>query len=171
MKTKIFYVGICLAVLTVIQSSILNYIKIFGIKPNLVAVFVICYSLIRGNMVEGAATGLFAGLLQDMVSGKVIGLYSLIGMFLGLALSSVNRRLYRDNVIVTVFFTIVATLCYETLFAFYVYLKQPFNPVEAILYRILPITAYNSVVSILFHIICSRINVRIENSVKSARKF
>lgn len=171
MKVKIFLISIYILIITVVQSTILDYIRVFGVKPNLLVVFIICFSLIHGDMAEGAAVGFFSGLAQDMVTGKVLGLYSLLGMFLGLVLSSVNRRLYRDNVIVIIFFTFIASAIYESVLMLYVYLKQPFNLVEALRYGILPVTIYNCAVSILFYVLVSKLNKRLENYNKTSRKY
>jgi rod shape-determining protein MreD len=171
MKAKIFFITVYILIITVVQSTVLDYFRVFGVKPNLLVVFIICFSLIRGDMTEGAAVGFFAGLAQDMVTGKVLGLYSLLGMFLGLVLSSVNRRLYRDNVIVIIFFTLIASAIYESVLMLYVYVKQPFNLLEALRYRILPVTIYNSVVSILFYVLSSKLNKRFESYNKTSRKY
>jgi len=47
---------------------------------------------------RGAVTGFLCGLTQDMLSGRVIGFYALLGLYLGLGIALINKRLYKENV-------------------------------------------------------------------------
>jgi len=158
MKYKITFYAISIFLIILIQTTILNYIEIFNIKPNLLLVFIICTALLKGN-VEGAVVGFCAGLAQDMVAGRVLGFYALLGLYMGLLVGSVNKRLYRDNVFVILFFTFVSTIVYES--AVYLIYKwvinffsanysSGFNLIFSLKNVILPEAIYNSVVSLIF---------------------
>lgn len=171
MKLKIFVYSVFLILLLLLQSTLLKYVSIYNIKPNLLVIFVVCVALLRGN-VEGAAVGFFAGLLLDMTFGRFLGFYTLLGMYLGIAVGSVNRRLYRENYLVVIFFTFAATVLYEA--AVYVLSTFMSGNMEFLLpltIKILPEAIYNSAVSIVIYAIVIRISHRFEEAGKASRKY
>lgn len=171
MRYKIFVYAIFLILLLLLQSTLLGYTVIFNVKPNLLAVFVICVALLRGN-IEGAAVGFFAGFLMDLTFGRLLGFYALLGMFLGLAVGSVNKRLYRENYLVVVVFTFIATIFYES--AVYILSKFMSGDMKLLLpftLKILPEALYNSIVSIFIFIIVIKLNHKFEEISKNLRKY
>lgn len=171
MKLKIFTYTICIVIITILQSTVLNYIQIFNIKPNLIVVFIISCALARGN-VDGAVIGLFCGLAQDISSGTVLGLYALLGFYLGFAVGSVNKRLYRDNLFVAVFITFCATFVYEFTFFFVtMFVNKRVDLWYALRRIIFPEAIYNSIVSVFIYIFVVRINMYLETFKKAARKY
>ena len=171
MKFKILVYAFFLLLLLMLQSTLLGYVRIYNVKPNLLVIFVVCVALLRGN-VEGASVGFFAGMLLDMTFGKLLGFYSLLGFYLGLTVGSVNRRLYRENYLVVIFFTFVATMLYEA--AVYILSNFMTGSMELLMpltAKILPEAVYNSVVSILVFAIVIKISHKFEEAGKAARKY
>ena len=171
MKLKILVYAFFLLLLLLLQSTLLGYVRIYNVKPNLLVIFIVCVALLRGN-VEGASVGFFAGILLDMTFGKFLGFYALLGMYLGLAVGSVNRRLYRENYLVVVFFTFIATILYEA--AVYILSTFMTGNMELVLpltVKILPEALYNSVVSIFIFALVIKMNHKFEENVKIARKY
>lgn len=174
MKLKAFIYTICIFFIILLQSTVLDYIKILNVKPNLLLVFVVAVAFLQGN-VEGTVVGFFAGLSQDIVSGKLIGLYALLCLYLGLAVGSVNKRLYRDNLLIVIFFTFASTVIYEAV----VYFINAFNSIisgqahflYAIRGVILPEAIYNSVISIFMYILVRKFSLRFEKLDKASRKY
>lgn len=114
MKRKVLFYTFFILVFLLLQTTLLQYIAIVGIVPNILIVFVIITGLLRGNT-EGGTVGFFAGLATDMLFGGVLGFYALLGLYLGIAAGSVSRRLFRENLLVAVFFTFVYSCLYESL--------------------------------------------------------
>lgn len=171
MKLRILVYAFFLSLLLMLQSTLLSYVRIYNVKPNLLIIFVICVALLRGN-VEGASVGFFAGLLLDMAFGKLLGFYSLLGFYLGLAVGSVNRRLYRENYLVVIFFTFAATTLYEA--AVYIlnnFMTGSMELLVPLTVKILPEAVYNSIVSILVFAVVIKINHRFEEAGKTTRKY
>jgi len=174
MRIRILAYTICIFLIILLQSTVFDYIKIFNVKPNLIIVFVVSVALLRGN-VEGAIIGFVTGLCQDMISGKLLGLYSLLGLYLGLIIGSVNKRLYRENFFVIIFFAFISTVVYESI----VYLLTSFrsiveNPVIMLFpfkNIILPEAVYNSIISILIYILVIKLNDSFEDVSKASRKY
>jgi len=171
MRLKILVYGICLFIIMIIQSTVLNSLAIFGVKPNLVLVFVISVALIRGGT-EGAYMGFFAGLTQDLVTGRVIGFYALIGLYIGLMVGVFNKRLYRENFLVIIFFTFAATIVYELcVFFFGIYLNSGNGFLYAFGMTILPETLYNVIISVFMYVFVMKLSDMFNEQDKKIRKY
>lgn len=164
MRYKVPFYVFTIFLLTLIQSTLLQHARVFEVKPNLLLVFIVAVALLRGNT-EGAVVGLFAGLMQDMVSGGVLGFYALLGMYTGLIVGSLNRKLYRENLLIMIFFTSIVSVIYEFLVYFFyklgVYISGGFVAVElelysAMLLKILPEAAYNCIAAIFIFLFTIR---------------
>ncbi len=171
MRFKIFVYGIILIVLLLLQSTLLGYVRIYNIKPNLLLIFVVSVALLRGN-VEGAAVGFFAGLFLDMAFGKFLGFYTLLGLYLGIAVGSVNKRLYRENYLVIIFFTFISTTLYEAaVYVLNTFMTGKIELLTPLTVKILPEAIYNSVVSIFIYTIVIKLSHKFEETSKAARKY
>jgi len=178
MRIKVLAYAICIFFIILLQSTVLEYIKIFGVKPSLPIIFIVSVALLRGN-VEGAVVGFFTGLSQDIVSGKILGLYALLGLYLGLAIGSVNKRLYRENFLVVIFFTFVSSVIYECM-VFFLYTilplllfheKDQLDLLVPLGHIILPEAIYNSVVSVFVYMFVIKLNHKFEEISKASRKY
>lgn len=178
MKIKALVYVVLIFLIILVQSTILDYIKIFNIKPNLLIVFIISVALLRGD-IEGAVIGFFAGLSQDLFSGKFIGLYSLLGLYLGFFNGSVNKRLYRENYLVIIFFTLISTIAYETAVLFtgtFVHnlgaqVHNQIDILNSFKNVILPETIYNCIVSVPIYAIVIKLNESLVKLNKSLNKY
>jgi rod shape-determining protein MreD len=171
MKAKVFAYAVCIFFIVLIQTTLLDYIRIYNIKPNLLIIFTISVALLTNN-IEGAVIGFFTGLSQDVASGKVLGLYSLLGMYMGLIVGSVNKRLYRENFFVVIFFTFISTIVYEcTVYAvnFFTIGQNAF--VHLLTRLILPEAAYNSIASVFIYVFVFKLRERFEYADKFNRKY
>jgi rod shape-determining protein MreD len=171
MRTKILIYTICILLLLILQSTLLEYVKIYNVKPNLMIVFVISVALLGGD-IEGSAVGFFTGLALDMMFGKLLGFYTLLGFYLGLIVGSVNKRLYRENFLVVVFFTFVSTVIYESaIYILTTFMSGNIDLLFPLTRKILPEALYNSLASILIYALVIRINRRYEFKSKAVRKY
>ena len=161
MRYRVLIYTLCVIVILVLQTTVLDFIKVFNVEPNILLVFVVCIALLRGN-VEGAVLGLFSGLALDMIAGTTIGFYALLGMYLGFTAGSVNKGLYKDNLLVVVFFTFLFTFAYEILVFILKVLLPSGNITElfySLRYIILPEAIYNSLLSVLKYIFVIKLNM------------
>jgi rod shape-determining protein MreD len=171
MKLKLLFYSFFIILFLVLQTTLLEYAAIYGIKPNLIIVFVIVAALLRGN-VEGGAVGFFSGLLLDMLFGGVLGFYALLGLYLGIAAGSINRRLFRENLLVVLFFTFVYSVVYESV----VYILNTIMSGDMkLLYPltgvILPEAVYNCAAAVLIYALLIRADRRFSETGKIARKY
>ena len=171
MKLKILFYSFFIFMFLLLQTTLLDYAAIYGITPNILIVFIIVTALIRGN-VEGGTVGFFAGLALDMMFGSILGFYALMGFYLGIAAGSINRRLFRENLLVVLFFTFVYSVVYETV----VYIiNNIMSGQMELLYPltrvILPEAVYNCAVSVLIYALLIKADRRFAGTGKLARKY
>ena len=171
MKLKLLFYSFYIVLLLVLQTTLLKYIAIYGIKPNLIIVFIIVTALVRGN-VEGGTVGFFSGLAMDMLFGTVLGFYALFGLFLGIAAGSVNRRLFRENLLVVVFFTFVYSVVYESVvYILNTVMSGNIELLYSLTRIILPEAAYNCAAGVLIYALLNRADKRFAGTGKLARKY
>jgi rod shape-determining protein MreD len=116
--------------------------------------------------------GFSCGLAQDMISGGLIGFYALLGLYLGFGIGSINERLYRENVLVTIFVTFISTVVYEfTVYFLSFFAKGSLELVFPFTHVILPEAAYNSVVSIIIFVVVLKIKRWSEKVTKLSRRY
>ncbi len=78
----LFYV-IWLFLIAVLQPTLIYAIEIMSITPNLFLIFVICTAMTRGKK-TGAICGAVFGLVFDLLTGRMIGVNSILYMYAGL---------------------------------------------------------------------------------------
>lgn len=81
MKNKIV-LFITIIVCFLLQCTIMDYISIGSITPNLPLILCVAMGLMRGRKV-GLWTGFFSGLFIDLFYGSLFGFYALIYMYAG----------------------------------------------------------------------------------------
>lgn len=171
MKTKVFLYSACIGIVLILQTTVLEYITIWNIKPNLPVVFTISAALLRGNP-EGALIGLVAGIALDMSIGKLIGLNGLICLYLGILAGLLNKKIYRENLLIVLVLAFGLSVIYEFITYFiYNFTEGNFNWLFAIKNIILPVSAYNSIASLFMHLLSIRINRRLEKTNVAQRKY
>ena len=90
MKNKI-YITIASVILILMQMTFCNWIKVYGIKPNLVLVFIIILGF-YGKKSELFFCGVFCGLLQDILLSKSIGVYLFINLLFCMIIENIRRH-------------------------------------------------------------------------------
>lgn len=167
---RFLIVLLTLIVNIIIQSTLLQHIRIRGILPNTAIIIIISFSLLRGSK-EGAVVGLFTGLLQDMFFGTSIGYYSLLGMLMGYFFGHFHQNFYRENYILPILLCSSGTFIYESLVYITGYLFMGnLNYLYFLGRVIIPEIAYTAVFSIFIYRILFSINEYLELHEKHKRK-
>ncbi len=171
MKTKIFIYSVCISIVLILQTTLLEHITIWDIKPNLLVVFTISVALLRGNP-EGAVIGLITGVALDMSIGKLIGFNGLMCMYVGIIAGLLNKKIFRENFFIVLVFTFGFSVVYEFI-TYFIYNFSAGNSawLFAIKNVILPVSIYNSIACLFIHLPGVRINRRIERTNNISRKY
>ncbi len=170
MKIKVIVYTICILLILLIQTTLLDYVKIYGVKPNLLFVFIVAIALLKGYA-EGAIVGCISGFAMDMISGGLLGFNALLFLYLGLAVGFINRRLYKENYIVMIFFTFSSTIVFGLMMYVITSLGSGMDLLLSLTMKILPESLYNCLVAVVIYFIVIRLNWWMEENDKAARKY
>lgn len=117
---KHFILSITVIIGYLLQLTLAPEFSIFGVQANLLLVVTCAIAFLFGN-VEGGLVGLVLGMLFDLYQGRNIGLSAIIFFYLGIFIGGFNKKFFKDNYLVLLVLTVVATIIYETcVYVFYV---------------------------------------------------
>lgn len=168
---RIISIAIILIINIILQSTYFEYIQIIGIKPNTSIIIVVSFAIMRGST-EGAITGFFAGLLQDILFGSNIGTHALLNLYVGYFCGKVNKDFFSENYFLELGLCAASVFCYECIIYIFGFLiRGKIDFIYFLNHIILPEVVYTSAISLIIYKIIYLINSKIENHEKSTRKF
>lgn len=120
MRYLIFWgtMGVLTLFLISLQSTLVNFIDIKSVRPDLIIIVVIIISLSYGS-VAGTAFGLWAGMIQGAVMGWNLGALLISRVIIGYLPGLMRGRMFTRNLLVTIIFVFLGTLVGE--FVFYLF--------------------------------------------------
>ncbi|MEW6096349.1 MAG: rod shape-determining protein MreD [bacterium] len=140
------WVGIVILCL-VLQTVYGNIVTICGIKPDFLLVIIIFFAFRRSTF-ESGIIGFIAGILQDSLSGDILGINAFTKLIMGLIASTI-KKMYAENLISILLSIFVLTLV-QSLLIFALQSIFVKSVVEiSTMNRILLIALYNTVIGIL----------------------
>jgi len=164
MRSKIILYIILIFTFVTAQVTLLNFVSIFVVTPNLVIILIVSISLLEGRT-HGAMIGFFSGLCLDAVIGVALGYHALIGMLLGILLGNINKRFFKENFFVMALCTFISTILFESAIIFTAFL---FNSEVDILLTfktiVLSEALVNSVLGLIIFFVIVKINRKIIDS-------
>lgn len=141
------------------QSAFGDSMGVFGVKPNLILIFVICLGVLKGS-VSGAKGGLAAGLTTDLLMGRYIGFYGLIFMYGGMAAGTVNRRFHKENYLPVIFASFLLSIAVESIIYLSIRINSNMDYVYVLGKYLLVEALYNMILSIFFYFIMNAVENR-----------
>lgn len=161
MKARVILYTLLIFIFVTAQVTVLNMFKFFGLTPNIIIILVVSIALLEGK-IQGAVVGFISGLCLDAVVGRSLGFYALFGMFLGLALGNINKRFFKENILVMGICTFVSSIVYESVIVITNNLFfTRINFTETLVHYIIPEACINSIAGIIIFIIIIRLMKRI----------
>lgn len=101
-----------------LHITVLNYVKIFGAKPDLILMMVIFFALFLGAR-TGLEIGVVAGLLRDIFAFDLFGVNTVTLAISGLLIGMLNTKFFKEStltqVILVFSFTIFSMLLHYAL--------------------------------------------------------
>lgn len=156
MKTIVWIVVVCL--LYIVQCALIPLVTLNGIKPDLLLITVLSTGLLVGKE-KGVAVGFFAGLLADLASGGVFGSHTLSKMAIGYGAGMLERKVFKENILLPLLAVMVATVIHSVLMAgMLVFLGFRVEIISLVMHNLLPLLAYNVIVAVPIHLIIYKIN-------------
>lgn len=159
------YIKITLMIIIsyILQGSVFAGTKFFGVVPNLIAVCLICFSICENEWFYTGILGAFCGLLLDTSGGAVMGLNTILCMYIAIFCSVFSRKFFRGKFLVSILFVFLVSFVYESLlYIFGFELWKNANVLYCTLNVILPISAYNTVIAAILYVPIRKISNVIE---------
>ncbi len=122
MKTFYKFIGIYVAFL--LQSLLLQDIKIFSCSPDIMLTLLIIFS-VSLDFTPAACLGAFAGLLIDVMYERVFGINLLIYMFLALLVSLSTDRKNENSPLIMSWISFVSVSAFEIVMAVFKAMISP----------------------------------------------
>ncbi len=95
---KILLKGAIIVVALLIQLTLINSITILGLKPDLILVVVVIFSLLKGEK-EGTISGFASGLLQDIFSTGLLGINALVKTVIGFICGILREKIFHEHIL------------------------------------------------------------------------
>lgn len=111
---KRVYIFLIILINFILQTSLYNFVEIFGEIPNISLILVVIFA-INSNEIEGSIIGIVTGLLYDIMVMNVIGINTLIYFVVGIAFGYIGDELNKENTITYVFMTFLASIVWQIL--------------------------------------------------------
>lgn len=129
----------------ILESTLFQYTRIFGVKPDFTIILVTSYAIMRGSA-AGSFIGLASGLLQDIFFGSTIGVNGLSYMLTGYLIGQSNENVFKDSFVPSIIFNIGAVFVYQHLFFLITYFsKNNISYIYALLNIMIPQSIYNAI--------------------------
>jgi len=148
--------GILILLSLIVQGhSSFDAIRIGGVKPDLLFIFVIYMGYSFGSF-YGQVTGFISGILHDSISNSPLGLLTFPKLALGFIAGMIGRSVIKNNVIAVLLLLFIASIIkgVVTLFLSYTFHQ---SMMSAIITIILPESFYNAILAPPLFIIFDRI--------------
>lgn len=109
----VYVIGVpFLALLAVLQSSVLSYLRFLDGRPDLVLLSVVAWGL-TGRAREAMAWGFTGGIFLDFLSGLPLGTNSLVLTLIAYLVSFLERRFWEAHLMMPLAVTLIASLIYQ----------------------------------------------------------
>ncbi|WP_072743376.1 rod shape-determining protein MreD [Sporanaerobacter acetigenes] len=104
----------------ILQSTVFQYLGIFGVIPNTTLIIVVCIAILKGKKV-GGVVGVLAGLLQDIIFSTTIGPNAFVYFFIGYFVGMIEQKFYKESSFIPFIFTAISTIVYHGLYFVVIY--------------------------------------------------
>lgn len=131
----------------ILQTTVLDFLAVKGVKPDLVMLLVVLSGFLLGSR-EGAFLGFAGGIIEDLFAGSYIGLNALSNMAAGYLAGIAGERLYRENTVIATgvtFFAAFAGLTVNYILLLYLDIQVP--PLYALFRVVLPTAVYTAILA------------------------
>jgi len=125
------------ALVVVIQSTWLEAISIYGVKPD-ISLIVIVYIAFKNPGLQGQTVGFASGLLQDGISMSPLGLNAFIKTSVALIANLLSGKFYIDRLLMPALFGFISII----LKAIYLYILSMFFGEKIIIYKLFSSTLW-----------------------------
>lgn len=132
-----------------LQATLLPYLEIRGVHPDLVFVLVIGWTILRG-LQEGLIWVLVGGLSLDFLSGAPFGVFTLTLLVVALIANLAHGRIFGSSIVLPLSLTFPLSLLFNGLAVLLLFLLgRPVIWRDAFYNVLLPAALFNTMVMVL----------------------
>lgn len=140
------YILIMMA-LFILQSTVIAFLQIAGIKPDLPMVFALCISLYKGENI-GSFMGFLNGFFEDIVYGRFLGFNALVKFFTNYVAGYATKNIFKGPALMTMVLVFLGSLLYNFIFIFVnIFVREINIPINFFVPVILPSALFNMIIS------------------------
>lgn len=144
-KVKLFVI---IALITLIEAVFSVYIKIGGIMPDLLFVFVLCYAVERYSISSTITISVICGVLADCLVGRIFGNYLAIFSISAIMMWLIKDNILKNSLIVSfILIFVFGILAKSMYFLSNISVLKEAGYLYSLFRIILPETIYNTVIS------------------------
>ena len=141
-----------------IQTTWLGMFSIGGVVPDLALIWVV-YCAVHFSRTMGIGSGVLTGILQDSLSGGLLGVNTLSKSFIALFFSTLKDKFYVEGVIPVAFFLVASSLFDGLVFYFSMDTVLKGEVVSSFLYQSLPAySIYNGIVGPIIFLVLNQLD-------------
>ena len=130
-----------------IQTTLLDTIKIQGVLPDLTLLLVVYFAIADGEE-RAMFTGVLGGMYQDVAGNAALGHHILCNVLIGYALGRIATRLITEHPAVRVGLVFAATLVHGILYTAILYIQQPdIGAIHSVATSVIPGAFYTALVT------------------------
>ena len=140
---NIYATILLLIAIVMIQTTAMPHLTILGVRPNLLLLMVISWSLLRGAQ-EGMIWALVGGIGLDLLSGAPFGTSTVALVTLSLLAGLGELSVFRTHIALPLIATLIATLAYDLFFLLLLYARGcSIAWTDSLIEVVLPSTLFN----------------------------
>lgn len=150
-------IALWIVLITLIQSVFFSYIKIFGVIPNLLFVFSLCYAGVSKNIKSVMIISAICGVIADCMSGRIFGVYVFIYLVCALFIYLILEGVFSDNKLLFTVIVFIAAIFGETIFYLInIGVLKETKYIDALFDIILPSAVLNTLLSVVLKAILKK---------------
>ena len=145
-------------ILLSIQTTWLGMFSIGGVVPDLALIWVV-YCGVHCSRTMGIGSGIVMGILQDSLSGGLLGLNTFSKSLIGFFFATLKGKFFVEGVVPVAFFLVVASLFDGLVFYFSMNTVLEGKVASSFLYQSLPAySIYNGIVGPVIFLLLNQLN-------------
>ena len=153
-----FAQSLIVIILFSIQTTWLGMFSIGGVIPDLVLIWVV-YCGVHCSRTMGVGSGIVMGILQDSLSGGLLGLNTLSKSFIGFFFVALKDKFFVEGVVPVAFFLVASSLFDGLVFYFSMNTVLKGEVTSSFLYQSLPAySIYNGLVGPILFLLFNQFN-------------
>ena len=153
-----FYQILIVIILFSIQTTWLGMFSIGGVIPDLALIWVV-YCGVYYSRTIGIGSAIMMGIIQDSLSGGLLGLNTLSKSFIGFFFATLKGKFFVEGVVPVAFFLVASSLFDGLVFYFFMNTVLQGELSSSFLYQSLPAySIYNGIVGPILFLLFNQFN-------------